>query len=365
MANWTGVARVAGIAGVVVAGAAVGLVAEKTVVGKRFRRDPDADEPFGSLRGRFVDVVADDGTHLHVEVDEPALLRDNLTIIFCHGYALNQDSFHYQRRDLRALGRLVFWDQRSHGRSQRGHADTANIDQLGRDLAAVIDAVAPVGPVVLVGHSMGGMTVMAYAHQHPEEFGARVEGVALMATSASGLVGVPLGLPDAATKLVTRTTPGFAASLARNKDLIERGRRASSDLALLLTNRYSFGSKVSPSLTAFVAEMLNATPIDVVAEFMPAFTAHDKRDALIALNRVETLVMVGDADMLTPEAHGVAILQRVPGAEYVVLPDTGHMLLLERYPEVNHHLRELVSRVRRNAAVAARPSPATPDASAG
>ena len=349
MANWTGAARIAGVAGVVLAGAAVGLVAEKTVVGKRFRHDADADEPFGSLRGGVVDVLADDGTHLHVEIDEPLVPGDNLTIIFCHGYALNQDSFHYQRRDLRALGRRVFWDQRSHGRSQRGHKDTANIDQLGRDLGAVIDAVAPTGPVILVGHSMGGMTVMAYANEHPEEFGARIAGVALLATSAAGLVGVPLGLPDAASKLVTRTAPSFAASLARNKELIERGRRASSDLALLLTNRYSFGSKVSPSLTAFVAEMLNATPIDVVAEFMPSFTAHDKREALAALNRVETLVMVGESDMLTPGEHSKAIVQRVPGAEYVVLPHTGHMLLLERYPEVNQHLRELVGRVRRNA----------------
>jgi len=351
MPNWTGIARVAGVAGVVAAGATVGVVAEKAMVGKRFRRDSEADEPFGTLRGREIDVFANDGTRLHVEIDEPANQRDNLTVIFCHGYALNQDSFHYQRRDLRSLGRLVFWDQRSHGRSQRGHKSTSNIDQLGADLAAVVDAVAPTGPVVLVGHSMGGMTVMAYADQRPEEFGARIAGVALLATSAAGLVGVPLGLPDAASKLVTRSAPGFAESLARNKELIERSRRVSSDLSLLLTNRYSFGSKVSPTLTQFVAEMLNATPIDVVAEFMPAFTAHDKRSALGALNRVETLVMVGDSDMLTPGEHSLAILHRVPGAEYIVLPDTGHMLLLERYPEVNQHLRELVGRVRRNAAV--------------
>ena len=66
-----------------------------------------------------------------------------MTVVFCHGLALNQDSWHYQRRDLADLAedgaRLVFWDQRGHGRSGRGDAEHATIDQLGRDLRAVLD----------------------------------------------------------------------------------------------------------------------------------------------------------------------------------------------------------------------------------
>ena len=57
------------------------------------------------------------------------------------------------------------------------------IDQLGRDLKAVIDAAAPEGPLVLVGHSMGGMTVMALADQYPELIRDRVVGVAFVGTS--------------------------------------------------------------------------------------------------------------------------------------------------------------------------------------
>ena len=165
--------RAAGVVGALGAaaavGAAIGVATERVLVRRALRPDAERDEPFGQLRGRVVPVVASDGTALHVEVEDPPQGSiadredDGLTVIFCHGYALEEDSWHYQRRDLRALGRLVFWDQRSHGRSGRGPAENATIDQLGRDLAAVIEATATTGPIILVGHSMGGMTVMSYA----------------------------------------------------------------------------------------------------------------------------------------------------------------------------------------------------------
>jgi hypothetical protein len=87
--------------GVATAGAAVGFAAERYVMGRSLRRDdPFADEPFGSLRGRSQIVVADDGAPLYVEVDEPDGPAD-VTVLFSHGYALTQDAWHFQRRDLR------------------------------------------------------------------------------------------------------------------------------------------------------------------------------------------------------------------------------------------------------------------------
>ncbi|CAB4847942.1 unannotated protein [freshwater metagenome] len=349
--------RIAGVIGALGAaaavGAAVGVAAERVLVRRSLRTDPERDEPFGGLRGRVVPVTASDGTHLHVEVEEPPpgsaadRADDGLTVVFCHGYALEEDSWHYQRRDLRALGRLVFWDQRSHGRSGRGPAENATIDQLGRDLESVLEAVAPTGPLVLVGHSMGGMTVMSYAAHHPTVFGDRVRGVALLATSSGGLADVPLGMPLPMARIFHSAAPQVAGVLARRKDLVERGRRAGSDIAYLMTKVYSFGSNVPPSLTGFVHRMLSATPIDVVAEFLPTLQTHDKRTALEALGRVDTLVIVGDSDMLTPSRHSDEIVRHVPGAELVIIPDSGHMVMLEKYPEVNQHLRELVGRVRK------------------
>lgn len=146
---------------------------------------------------------------LYTEIDGPK--KAPITVIFSHGYTLNQDCWHFQRRELGAPGnryRLVFWDQRSRGRSGRSHPARENIDQLGRDLYAVIKEVTPRGnPVVLVGHSMGAMTIMALAEQHPELFGSQVTGTALISTAARGLAGVTLGLPGPLGTVVRRAAP--------------------------------------------------------------------------------------------------------------------------------------------------------------
>ena len=88
-------------------------------------RGRTSGEPYGSLRGEVHRVTADDGTALHVEVDEldvdgppdPAG-TSTVTVVFSHGFCLNQDIWHYQRQWLRGRYRLVLWDQRGHGRSR-------------------------------------------------------------------------------------------------------------------------------------------------------------------------------------------------------------------------------------------------------
>ena len=106
-------------------------------------------------------VVADDGTRLHVEVDD--VPGSPVTVVFVHGFTASLEEFQLQREALRGRFRTVLYDQRGHGRSAWGDVRHATIDQLGRDLASVLDRHAPSGPVVLLGHSMGGMTIMALA----------------------------------------------------------------------------------------------------------------------------------------------------------------------------------------------------------
>src|SRR5947207_617593 len=173
MARWRRMTRIAGLAAGAAAAGLGGVIAVERLAAHRLRLypDPAAGEPFGELRGRELVVLAPDGVPLHVEVDghgdAPA------TIIFCHGYALQQDSWHYQRRDLAGAARLVFWDQRGHGRSGRVAGEPVTVDQTGGDLDAVIrSAAAGRSRVILAGHSMGGMTIMALAGRRPELFGS-------------------------------------------------------------------------------------------------------------------------------------------------------------------------------------------------
>ncbi|WP_331273009.1 alpha/beta fold hydrolase [Motilibacter deserti] len=340
--------------GLAAAGAAVGVLAERRVLRRRRAGEPfpwPADAP-----GR--DVMTDDGVRLHVEVDEPGPGCAPLTVVLVHGFGNDLRAFRYQRRALAPYARLVLFDQRGHGRSggtdPRSRLDRSVIDQLGADLARVLAECAPDGPVVLVGHSMGGMTVMALADQHPELFGPRVVGVALISTSPGQLAEVTLGLPAAAGRLVHRTAPPLLRVATRQAQLVERGRRVTGDVAYALARRYAFGGDVPPELVAFVTEMVAATPVQTLAEVFPAFAAHDKLRALDALAPLPALVLVGERDLLTPADHSRAIAARLPHAELVVVPEAGHMVVLERPDAVDAALARLLARAEPAAAGAGR-----------
>ncbi|MEV6191806.1 alpha/beta hydrolase [Streptomyces sp. NPDC051920] len=356
--NWRR-AGVAGAAiGVVAAGAAAGVAIERLTVGRGMRKKArlalDSTGPYGTLRGTPGKAFSDDGTELYYEVDEAepeaslAPRRRRLfgrkapapvTVVFSHGYCLNQDSWHFQRAALRGVVRTVHWDQRSHGRSGRGVAQLEDrkpvtIDQLGRDLLAVIEAAVPEGPIVLVGHSMGGMTVMALAEQFPELIRDRVVAVALVGTSSGRLGEVNFGLPVAGVAAVRRVLPGVLKALGQQAALVERGRRATADLFAGVIKRYSFaGRDVDPAVERFAERMIEGTPIDVVAEFYPAFTEHDKTAALARFAEMPVLVLAGVKDLVTPSEHSEAIADLLPDAELVLVPDAGHLVMLE-HPEV-------------------------------
>ncbi|MFD5201186.1 alpha/beta fold hydrolase [Streptomyces sp. NPDC058375] len=369
--------RRAGIAGaaigVLAAGAAAGVAVERLTVGRGMRKKArlalDATGPYGSLRGTPGRAAADDGTELYYEVDEveadgeegpagPAGRRRRLfgrkapapvTVVFSHGYCLGQDSWHFQRAALRGLVRAVYWDQRSHGRSERGRAQAdgvpVGIDQLGRDLKAVIDAAAPEGPLVLAGHSMGGMTMMALADQYPALIRDRVAAVALVGTSSGKLGEVNFGLPVAGVNAVRRVLPGVLKALGSQAELVEKGRRATADLFAGLIKRYSFGSRdVDPAVSRFAERLIESTPIDVVAEFYPAFTEHDKSGALPAFRDVPVLILAGDKDLVTPSPHSEAIADILPDAELVIVPDAGHLVMLEHPETVTDRLADLLVR---------------------
>ncbi|CAL9449700.1 alpha/beta fold hydrolase [Streptomyces sp. enrichment culture] len=368
-AGWRRATGVAGVAiGVLATGAAAGVALERMTVGRGMRRKArlvlDSAGPYGALRGTPGKAYADDGTELYYEVDdldpEPAPARRRrlfgrrspapVTVVFCHGYCLNQDSWHFQRAALRGVVRTVHWDQRSHGRSGRGVAQTergepVTIEQLGRDLKAVVDAAAPEGPIVLVGHSMGGMTVMAFADLYPELVRERVVGVALVGTSSGRLGEVNFGLPVAGVNAVRRVLPGVLKALGQRAELVEKGRRATADLFAGIIKRYSFASRdVDPAVARFAERMIEGTPIDVVAEYYPAFNDHDKTEALAHFADLPVLVLAGVQDLVTPSEHSEEIAGLLPDAELVLVPDAGHLVILEHPEVVTDRLADLLTR---------------------
>src|SRR4051812_48415108 len=105
-------------------------------------------------------------------------------------------AFYFQRARLEhewgPQVRMVFYDQRGHGQSAEAPPDTYTVEQLGKDLETLLAVTAPKGPVVLVGHSMGGMTVLSHARQFPQRYPTRIVGVALISSAAEGVARSPL-----------------------------------------------------------------------------------------------------------------------------------------------------------------------------
>jgi pimeloyl-ACP methyl ester carboxylesterase len=311
--------------------------------------DPYVDEPFGKLHSEGLNVVTDDGVALQVEIDGRP--DAPLTVVFAHGFTLCMDAFYFQRRDLGDVARLVFYDQRSHGASGRSRAENCTIDQLGKDLDAVLQAVAPAGPVVLVGHSMGGMTILSLADQRPDLFGERIVGVALLSTSTGNVAKEIVGVPGVVSRLITPLVPTGAKLVQRRAATIERGRRVGSDIGFLITRMISYSPDAPPSLVAFMEQMVLATPIEVMSNFFDTFLSHDKVKALDVLETVPVLISCGSKDVLTPISHSQVMADALPSAEFQVLPGANHMAKLERHEEVNAALRRLIDRASERAAI--------------
>ncbi|BBZ37644.1 alpha/beta hydrolase [Mycobacterium conspicuum] len=332
-----------------------GVSAVATIVGASARRsmtaraaaleDPYAGEDFDDVDvDRSYVVSAPDGVRLTVREDGPT--DAPLTLVFVHGFCLRMGAFHFQRRRLAGHWvsdvRMVFYDQRGHGESAEADPETYTLTQLGKDLEAVLRAAVPRGAIVLVGHSMGGMTVLSHARQFPERYGRRIVGAALISSAAEGVTRSPLGeiLKNPALEAI-RFTARSAPSL------LHRGRTVSRSLIAPILRAASFSDlQVSRSLDAFSQRMMNETPIATMVGFLPALEAHDETAGLWTLLRVPTLIACGDHDLLTPDEYSRKMAACMPRSELVIVTGASHLALLDKPDAINDGLIRLVNRSR-------------------
>jgi len=128
----------------------------------------------------------------------------------------------------------------------------------------------------------------------------------------------------------------------------ERPRRAAADVVSVVTRSLSFASTdVDPALSHYVDAMIAGTPVDVIAEFYPALAGLDHTGVLAPLRHIPTLVLTGDKDKMIPMEHSELLMERLgqSKAEFVVVPDAGHLVLLEKPDEVTEALTALLRRV--------------------
>ncbi|WP_159837773.1 alpha/beta fold hydrolase [Nocardia sp. CY41] len=290
---------------------------------------------------RRATVRTEDGVALAVREYGP---RDaDLTVVLLHGHCLRTESWTYVRAELLrryAGARIVCYDHRGHGESAVASRRTYTLDQLGRDLRDVLDAVAPTGPVVLAGHSMGGMTALTYAGQNPHEIGTRIVGVALLATAADGLADAGFG-----RLLRNPVVSAFQAAVRRAPGAMHHAKLLACRLFAPLIRTAEFGDrKVSARVLALANAMRNETPIVTMAGFLSDFMVYDRTDALALLSRIPTLVLCGSADLMTPPSHSVAMAAAVEYSDFVIVEGAGHSVILEEPGRVAEAVARLMTR---------------------
>jgi pimeloyl-ACP methyl ester carboxylesterase len=281
-----------------------------------------------------------DGLHLSVTSYGPA--DAPLTVFLAHCWTLNQEDWHYQVRDLqKEFGhgiRIITWDHRGHGDSDPVPRADATIENLARDWSDLIDQLAPTGPLVLAGHSVGGMTLMELVDIRPDLVD-RVVGVAFVSTSSGQLDTVTLGLPETG-QLLRAQIPRMLA--LRSRTLSRRARRRAPIVERLVMRRFVFGRPLRLADAALAVDGLINCPGNTVVGFYEDAMLHDRVRALKVLDGVPTHVLVGTRDVLTPPSHARRIADHVSGAVLTVAPDAGHMLPLERDQLVSGVLIRLI-----------------------
>ena len=298
--------------------------------------DPEWHELNRRIAGRERTVRAGDGTRLHVEICGP---EDAPTIVLVHGWTCDLTFWHHQARDLSRYFRVVAYDQRGHGRSDVPEGDDCyTADTLASDLQSVLDACAPDGrPVLIAGHSMGGMTVVAWAGRHRDVVRSRLASAVLVNTGMNELQ---------ARLLVLGPLVGARLHRVLLAPMITSGYRYSTrfePISYRMVRRLNISSHASPGVGAFLHRMELSCPAPVRAGFGRLFSDLDLSGSVPSLT-VPTLVIAGEEDRLLPPWHSRQLADGLPSlVELVELPGVAHMAPLEAPQEVTSRIRQLAA----------------------
>jgi pimeloyl-ACP methyl ester carboxylesterase len=341
------------------AGVAAGLAAGAEMQRRHLRRAA-ADEDFlklsAPLSGRPLTAISLDGTKLHVEAFGS---EEGQPVILAHGWTERLTFWGPVIRRLSDRGlRPVAYDMRGHGRSSLAVDDDYSLDRFGEDLEAVLAAALSDGDrALVVGHSLGAMSIAAWAERH--DVTARVAAAAMINTGLGDLVSGHLLFGELG-KWVNHpvTSRAFLGSRTRMPAF-------SSPLQQAIVRYVAFGPSATPGQVAFFERMLMECSPAARAATGVALSDMNLWHAVSRLT-VPTVVIAGARDRLTPPAHARRIAETLPQLHSLIeLPETGHMSPLERPDELTAALVELLAAVTSPAAdgqcAAATPAGSTAD----
>lgn len=210
------------------------------------------------------------------------------------------------------------WDQPGYG-----HSPSVEPYDLEQVCAALKRLVRSLGgePVVLVGHSMGGFVAQEAYARHPELARALVLGF----TSAAFVGG---------TDFARQFIEARIGPLDRGETMAQIGAR------LMRTMR---GARSDPDGLAQAERIMAGVPPETYRKAVHLLTTFDRREALPKI-AVPTLLVAGSDDRTAPPSVMERMAQKIPGAEFVVLPGCGHLGPMDQPQAFNEVLLEFLER---------------------
>ena len=228
-------------------------------------------------------------------------------VVLLHGFPLDRTMWESQQATLGSLYRVIAPDLRGHGQSAAPEG-VYTIDAMADDVVELLDALGLREPVVLGGLSMGGYVALSVALRYPD----RLRGLILMDTKGSG------DTPEAARG---------REALARE---VEAADSADPVVVAMLPKLFSQATREHrPDLIARIEGRMRAMTSRAVAGTLRGLAERPDRTADLGKIALPTLVLVGASDAITPPEVNRAMAGALPRAEFVEIPEAGHLAPLE------------------------------------
>ncbi|MGH3726870.1 MAG: alpha/beta fold hydrolase [Mycobacterium sp.] len=251
-----------------------------------------------------------------------------VTVLFLHGWTQNREAWddvagplHERNPELRIVG----IDHRGHGKSDAAPKGTVNITQLAADVADFIAAEIPTGQIVVVGHSMGGMTMMGLGEFQPDLVAQRISGAVFVATSAGRLLHRLRVVPP-----VFRVVKAVILGVVAQGWFLQQGYLMRPVISTLV-----FGRDPRPYDVSRVWDQIRSGTPQSYKDAAESMVLHeDLTEGLYAYRSKPVAVLAGARDFLTPAGDSRTIAAMLDTKELRTYPGSGHMLPNERATEV-------------------------------
>jgi pimeloyl-ACP methyl ester carboxylesterase len=236
-----------------------------------------------------------------------AICPEAPNLILVHGAGGNHQHWGAAIRNLHSAN-VYALDLPGHGRSA-GNGRAAIADYAAF-VAGLMDALG-LQQAVVAGHSMGGATAMTMALNYPQ----RVAGLVLVGTGAR-------------LRVLPKILEGTLNDFENTVDLI---------------CRYAYASQASPELVYRGQQQMVQVPPQTIHDDFVACNAFDIMERLAEI-RCPTLIICGTQDALTPPKYSSFLAEHIGGAELVLVPGGGHMVMVEKASAVAEAIASALAR---------------------